>query len=46
MKVKFNVCAEENLTEDVDGLILHCPTGTVNKVVFVEHKILLAFSCR
>lgn len=43
-KVKFSVSAEENLREDVNDLVLyslHCPMGTVNKVIFAEHKILL-----
>lgn len=43
-KVKSSVCAEKNLREDVNGLVLyslHCPMGTVNKVIFAEYKILL-----
>lgn len=43
-KVKSSVSAEENLREDVNGLVLYslrCPMGTVNKVIFAEHKILL-----
>lgn len=43
------MCAEENLTEDVNGLILyslHCPMRTVNKGIFAEHKVLLDFNYR